>query len=143
MNGTYYRTMYMPPNAGANASYLETLRLALVHERRGRSGAPAGLDLAFSTPRAWLRAGQRIAVTNAPTSFGKLTYEIARTGSTIDVDLTLPEHAHTRLRLRLPKGERISSVALGAARLPVDATGTVDLGARHGHVAFRATVASS
>ena len=50
----YYRTMYMPPNLGANSSFLETLKLLLVHERRGPRGSPRGLDLAFSTPRAWL-----------------------------------------------------------------------------------------
>jgi hypothetical protein len=31
----YYRKMYMPPNSGANGAFLETLRLMLVHERRG------------------------------------------------------------------------------------------------------------
>ena len=54
---TYYRTMYMPPNLGANSSFLGTLKLLLVHERRGPRGAPRGLDLAFATPRAWLAAG--------------------------------------------------------------------------------------
>lgn len=61
VNGAYYRSMYMPPNSGANASYLETLRQMLVHERRGADGAPVGLDLAFSTPRAWLASGKTIS----------------------------------------------------------------------------------
>ena len=58
VNGAYYRSMYMPPNSGANASYLETLRQMLVHERRGPSGAPDGLDLAFSTPQGVARERQ-------------------------------------------------------------------------------------
>ena len=35
-----------------------------------------GLELAYSTPRAWLAPGKRIAVTNAPTSFGPLSFSI-------------------------------------------------------------------
>ena len=77
VNGAYYRSMYMPPNSGANASYLETLRQMLVHERRGTSGAPVGLDLAFSTPRAWLADGKTIGVTGAATSFGPLVLDRA------------------------------------------------------------------
>ncbi len=90
VNGAYDRSMFMPPNSGANASYLETLRELLVHERRGPLGAPAGLDLAFSTPRAWLADGQEIDVRAAPTSFGKVTYSLVRHGSTIEGRLVLP-----------------------------------------------------
>ena len=87
VNGAYYRSMYMPPNSGANASFLETFRQLLVHERRGPSGAPVGLDLAFSTPRAWLADGKTISVQDAPTSFGPVSFSIARTGSRIAVQL--------------------------------------------------------
>jgi hypothetical protein len=132
--------MYMPPNLGANASYLETLRQTLVHERRGRFGGPAGLDLAFSTPRAWLADGKDVSVTGAPTSFGKVSYSLARRGSSIDIHAVLPAHAHARLRLRVPAGERVVSVSLGARRLPFSAAATVDLGALHGAVVLRAGV---
>ena len=71
---TRYRTMYLPPNSGTNATFLETLRLTLVHETRGPRGAPTGLELAFATPRAWLEPGKTISVRNAPTSFGPLSY---------------------------------------------------------------------
>ena len=138
VNGAYYRSMYMPPNSGANASYLETLRQLLVHERRGSSGAPVGLDLAFSTPRAWLANGKTISVTGAPTSFGPVSFSIARTGSRIEAQVTAPPKVHVRLRLRLPRGERIRRVSVGVLNA---ASGTIDLGSRRGTVvALRATL---
>ena len=140
VRGAYVRSMYMPPNLGANASYLETLRQTLVHERRGRFGGPAGLDLAFSTPRAWLADGKDVSVTGAPTSFGKVSYSLSRRGSSIDIHAVLPAHAHARLRLRVPAGERVVSVSLGARRLPFSAAATVDLGGLHGAVVLRAGV---
>jgi hypothetical protein len=140
VHGAYERAMFMPPNAGANASYLGTLRELLVHERRGPLGAPAGLDLAFSTPRAWLAEGQEIDVRGAPTSFGKVTYSLARHASTIEAKLVLPAHAHARLRLRLPAGEHLVHVTVGSTVMTADRAGTIDLGSRTGTVAVRATV---
>src|SRR4051812_5016406 len=137
VEGTYYRRMYMPPNSGANASFLETLRLLLLHERRGPKGAPAGLDLAFATPRVWLGDGKTTSITDAPTSFGKVSYSIARTGSVISVQLTLPPRANARLRLRLPAGEHVASVSLGELD---HATSTIDLRGHQGVIALRATV---
>jgi hypothetical protein len=116
------------------------LRLLLIHERRGPRGAPAGLDLAFATPRAWLADGQRIDVRAAPTSFGPVSYSLERTGSVIDASLVIPPHAHARLRLRVPAGERIVRVLAGGAVLGVDRAGTVDLGDRHGAVELRMTI---
>jgi hypothetical protein len=136
VTGAYYRSMYMPPNSGANASYLETLRQMLVHEVRGASGAPTGLDLAFSTPRPWLESGQSIDVENAETSFGKVSYSVARTGARITVQLTAPPGAHTRIRLRVPEGEWVRHVSAGV----LHPGGTIDLGTRHGTIALSATV---
>jgi hypothetical protein len=140
VKGAYHRTMFMPPNSGANASYLETVRQLLIHERRGPRGAPAGLDLAFATPRAWLAAGQSINVQDAPTSFGKVSYSLERTGSAITAALVIPAHAHARLRLRVPAGEHVTRVAAGSTVLAADRAGTVDLGDRHGAVELRATI---
>ena len=125
----YARSMFMPPNTGANASFLGTLRELLVHERSN------GLDLAFSTPRAWLANGQQIVVKDAPTSFGRVSFTLARTGSTIEGSLVIPPH--TRLRLRLPAGEHVAGVSVGT----LGANGTIDLGTLHGAVTLRATVA--
>ena len=141
VRGAFDRAMFMPPNSGANASYLGTLRELLVHERRGPLGAPVGLDLAFSTPRAWLADGQQIDVRSAPTSFGKVSYTLTRSGSTISGKLTIPYGPTTRLRLRLPAGEHLARVLVGATTVAADRAGTIDLGARHGSVVVRATVA--
>ena len=106
------RGMYLPPNAAANAAFLETLRLLLVHE------TPAGIDLAFSTPRGWLAPGKRVAVTNAPTAFGPVSFAIETHERFADVTVEPPARSRPRtlrIRLRLPAGERI---AIGHARRP-------------------------
>jgi hypothetical protein len=140
LNGAYDRAMFMPPNSGANASYLETLRELLVHERHGAGGTAVGLDLAFSTPRAWLADGQEIHVRDAPTSFGNITYSLVRSGSAIDGELVLPPGAHARLRLRLPAGDRLVRVLIGKTRVAVGRAGTIDLGRRHDTIELQATV---
>jgi hypothetical protein len=140
VDGAYDRTMFMPPNSGANASFLGTLRELLVHERRGPLGAPVGLDLAFSTPRAWLADGQQIEVRSAPTSFGNVSYTLRRTGSTITGALVVPYGPTTRVRLRLPAGEHVVRAVVGSTVVSVDRAGTIDLGDRHGSFSLRATV---
>ncbi|HST14830.1 MAG TPA: hypothetical protein VLJ44_08280 [Gaiellaceae bacterium] len=139
---SYYRTMYMPPNLGANSSFLETLKLLLVHERRGPRGAPRGLDLAFSTPRAWLLDGATIDVRRVRTSFGPLSFSMQRTGRTIRIDVSNPKAPEpARLRLRLPAGTQLLRVRIGSRRLHVDRrTMTVTLPARVGRLRLVATL---
>jgi hypothetical protein len=134
VRGVRDRAMFMPPNTGTNASFLGTVRELLVHER------PAGLDLAFSTPRAWLADGKRIEVRGAPTSFGKVSYTLVRHGATIAGRLVLPPGCRCRLRLRVPAGQRVGSVAVDGSPVAVSRAGTVRLGARRGPVVLRATV---
>jgi hypothetical protein len=138
----YYRSMYMPPNLGANSSYLETLRLLLVHEPRGPRGAPSGLDLAFATPRSWLVDGGTFSVKKAPTSFGVVSYTVDREGTTVTVDVTKPAAArNVRFRLRLPVGARVLRMRVGASSLRFDKADTVTL--PHGaHVHLTATLAA-
>ena len=135
-----YRAMYLPPNLGANATLLETLRLMLVHETTGPNGAPSGLELAFATPRAWLADGKTISVENAPTSFGPVSFAIERHGQRVRVTVDMPAApapATPRLRLRLPDGERIKSAKLAGSAFPVDAkTGTIDLTGWSGQLDF-------
>jgi hypothetical protein len=127
----WYRSMYLPPNLGGNATFLETLRLMLVHETRGPAGAPRGLELAFSTPRAWLADGKTISVRDAPTSFGPVSYSIERHARLVRVTVdgpTSPAPSSLRLRLRLPAGQRIATALLDGLPVPVDErTGTIDL----------------
>ena len=135
--GERYRAMYLPPNSASNAAFLETLRQLLVHETRNADSAPVGLQLAYATPRGWLESGKRIAVANLPTSFGPLSYSIVVGRSSARVTVDVPSRAAPRtlsLRLRLPDGRRIRSVALeGRAYGRFDrATGTIDLSGQEG-----------
>ncbi len=131
LRGSSYRAMYLPPNLGANATFLETLRLMLVHEVRGPDGAARGLELAFSTPRPWLSDGKTILVRDAPTSFGPVSYSIERHGPLVHVTVDVPSSPAApslRLRLRLPDGDRIASVRAAGLAIPFDGkTGTIDL----------------
>ena len=124
--------MYLPPNGGTNTAFLETLRVALVHERRGPRGAPMGLELAFATPRAWLQDGKTIRVLDAPTSLGRVSFTIARRGAHVEIVVDAPPTPDLRLRLRLPVGEAIATVAAKGRAVPFEtSSGTIDL-PRHG-----------
>jgi hypothetical protein len=140
----YYRSTYLPPNAAANVSFLETLRLMLVHETRNPSGAPRGLELAFATPRAWLAPGRRIAVRGFPTSFGPLSYEIAASARTIRASIDIPGRRAPRtlhLRLRTPTGMTLSMVRVSGRSVPFDGSSeTVDLSGLTGRVELVAAI---
>jgi hypothetical protein len=118
--GQYHRSMYLPPNGAANAAFLETLRLLLVHEPLDRSAQPRGLELAFATPRRWLAPGRRISVRRVPTSFGPLSYSLEAREADVRAVLDLPPRGQPQvsLRLRLPAGRRIVHVSLDGRRLP-------------------------
>jgi hypothetical protein len=141
--GEYYRWMFRPPNSANNGFFLETLRLMLVHEASDAAGVPAGLELAYSTPRAWLAPGRRVEVHRLRTSFGALSYEIDTGAGTVHAAIDLPSgYAGTlRLRLRLPAGERLGATTLNG--LPfhsfVDPE-TLDLTGASGHVEVVAQV---
>jgi hypothetical protein len=139
---SYYRKTYMPPNTGANSTFLETLWLALVHERHGRDEVPRGLDLAFATPRAWLGDGKTIEVNDARTSFGRLSYSITRDGTIVRASIQPPSPLPSlRLRLRLPTGERIASVRISGRPVRFDRrTGTINLSGRKGPLELVASV---
>jgi hypothetical protein len=136
----YERAMYLPPNGGANAAFLETLRLMLVHETRARDGAPRGLELAFATARPWLADEKTITVQDAPTSFGPVSYSIERQGNLVQAIVQPPTAsppASLRLRLRLPAGVRIRKVLLAGRPLPFDrASGTIDLTSQRRNATF-------
>src|SRR5205085_10565348 len=103
----YYRSMHRPPNSANNAFFLETLRLMLVHETIDAYGLPRGLELAYSTPRPWLCAGNEIAVRRLQTSFGQLSYTLDADPAAVRRSIELPRGltAPLRLRPRLPAGQ--------------------------------------
>jgi hypothetical protein len=119
LTGRFHRSMYLPPNSASNAAFLATLRVMLVHETTGADGAAAGLRLAFATPRPWLAPGRRVAVQNVPTSFGPVSYSIEAASGSLRVSLELPTRRSPRevkLRLRLPRGARLTGVLLDGRR---------------------------
>jgi len=139
LRGEYYRSMYLPPNGESNGSFLETLRLMLVHETRHRTGTPQGLELAFATPRAWLRPGKEIGVRGAPTSFGPVSFSIVSSDGSVRASLDVPSRSRLRtleLRLRLPRGSRIARVTInGRTHRRFDArTETIDLSGLSGRL---------
>ena len=147
LHGDWQRSMYLPPNSTANGAFLETLRLLLVHETRGAEGAPLGLELAYATPRAWLAPGRKISVHDAPTSFGPLSYELKASAGAVDATVTVPSRPTPRtlrLRLRLPNGVQIRSVALDGAPFSRfnPRTGTIDLSGLKGTPTLHVTYAA-
>jgi hypothetical protein len=142
--GEYYRRMYLPPNSTANASFLEKLRLMLVHEVRDASGRPRGLELAYATPHAWLQPGKQIEVRKAPTAFGPISYAIASERGSVRVRLMVPARRprSLELRLRLPAGQRIAGVVVDGRSYTrfSRATGTIDLSGLRGDVELTARV---
>lgn len=78
------------------------------------------LWLARATPRAWLEQGEKIAVTAAPTRFGKVSYEIqsAISQGQINATIDLPEgyDATTKLRLRAPDEKRMTAVTVNGEK---------------------------
>jgi hypothetical protein len=137
VGGRYYRSMHRPPNSANNAFFLEALRLALVHETTDAGGSPRGLELAYSTPRAWLEPGNRTQVRKLQTSFGQLAYSIDAGPAYVHVSVDVPPgiSGPLRLRLRLPAGQTLGHVTV--AGLPFDRLAdpeTLDLSGVKGHV---------
>jgi hypothetical protein len=135
--GNHFRSMYLPPNGASNAAFLETLRSLLVHERRDAERRPVGLELAFATPRPWLRAGRRISVRRAQTSFGPLSYAIEARTDTIHATVDVPARPapeELELRLRLPRGQRVESVSIGGKPAAPATAETIDLSGLRGRV---------
>jgi hypothetical protein len=90
-------------------AFLERMRAMLVLEDEDR------LWLAKGAPRAWLEQGKKIGVTNAPTAFGDVAYEILSDveHGKIEATVTIPSRnppKHVLLRLRRPQSLPIKSV---------------------------------
>jgi hypothetical protein len=71
--------------------------------------------LAKSTPRSWLEEGNTIAVTNAPTRWGSLSFSLRSHLQAGNIEarlvwLSAPPSTLVKLRLRVPADHRIGSV---------------------------------
>ncbi len=101
-----------PDKIYEESCFLERFRMMLVMEE-GRT-----LWLARATPRAWLEAGRTITIRHAPTHFGPTGYTIVSDldHRTIRATVDLPSRsapAQVWLRLRAPRGSRLTSVTVG------------------------------
>jgi hypothetical protein len=137
-----YRAMYLSPNSAANATFIETLRLLLVRESVDANGRPHGLELAHSTPRAWLAPGKQIAVRRAPTGFGPVSYSIRSEARSIRITIDVPRRDAIRelsLRLRLPRGDRIATLRVNGSRHRLRGD-TIRLSTKPGRMHIVATV---
>ena len=143
--------VYVAEDAGGSSIALKLLGAELSRDERFRqrffreSLLAASLDLAFATPRAWLASGKRIALSEAPTSFGPVSYSIRRAGRVLQADVVPPPRlgrAPLRLRLRLPAGERLVAVRENGRRVLVDPASTIRLRGR-GTLHVAAAVASA
>jgi len=97
------------PDNGTAGWFLQNFRDLLVMED-GQS-----LWVARATPRSWLEQGQKIAVKNAPTYFGTLSYEIVSDvdNGAITATIEIPNRNPVKsviLRLRHPKAAKINGV---------------------------------
>ncbi|WP_298652644.1 hypothetical protein [uncultured Proteiniphilum sp.] len=118
----YYRTFYLSPSSFNNTWFLLMLRLMLITETDAENGVPDKLQLAYFTPRAWLEQGKRINVSNAPTLFGKIDYQICSDidKGTVHVTLSMPDQAgsasEVSLRLRTPGNKKIKKVKINGEK---------------------------
>ena len=144
LDGRLYRSAFLPPNGTSNAAFLETLRLLVVHEAVDARGVPRGLELAYATPRGWLRTGRSIEVRSLATSFGPISYTLTSAPGTVTASIDVPDREPLRtlrLRLRLPAGKRITDVLVDGVRQAKPADGeTISLPPQQGHVDVEATV---
>ena len=131
LEGRHYRTMYLPPNNEVAATFLETLRLMLVHESADAQG---GRTVSSCPPRPRGRGSRRARGSRsarAPTSFGPVSFSIvaAAGGGAAHVHVLVPSRRppmHLAIRLRFPSG----------------ATRTIDLTQKRGAVDFDVRLAS-
>lgn len=125
-----------PPDKSYEEScFLERVRHMLAWEEGDT------LWIARATPREWLASGKRIAVTNAPTTFGDLSYSLASdlANSAIHAEVDIPGRcpaSRVVVSLRTPTGHRMRSVTVnGETSTAFDpARETVTLTGLTGHV---------
>ena len=97
------------------------------------------LWIAKGTPRAWLDQGEKIAVSDAPTAFGNLSYSILSDvdNGRITAEIDVPDREEVgqiNLRLRHPDAATIRSVkitsGIGTATIAEDGETVIITGAK-------------
>lgn len=97
------------------ACFLAWLRMLLLREE------DETLKIAFGAPRRWFTAGQHIALEDAATFFGKMSFEIRSLvhQGYVEARIHLPRDFRARriaIRLRHPEGKKIARVEFDDAR---------------------------
>ncbi|MHB8619532.1 MAG: hypothetical protein ACYDAG_08180 [Chloroflexota bacterium] len=100
------------PHGWTAAEYVSLVRDMLLYEHGNR------LEIAAGVPAAWLGAGGAISVSDMPTHFGRLSYQIHRSGGTILLDLSAQGTPPGGYVLHLPYAAHAISVD-GATFRPV------------------------
>lgn len=92
------------PHGWFSAEYVALLRNLLVRE-----AGPSTIQLMSATPTAWLRPGQTIAVRNARTERGPLSFRLEATDGGATLSWSSKLSAGTRLVFTVPVGARSTS----------------------------------
>lgn len=110
---SHYGTGDMP-HGWAAGQYVLLHRNALVYEDGKK------LELCWGVQPDWLKEGAKVSVKEAPTEFGKVQFELQRSGSTLSLDYRLtpgPGQARAEeVRLHIPPlAGKITSVSVNGA----------------------------
>lgn len=105
-------------------SVVRAMRDMMVLEREG------GLDLALGIPREWLATGGRVGVTEAPTHYGPVSYQMRydRETGLLRGSVRFPSRAEpssVTLHLRLPEGWDVADLAGASGPEPVIENGAM------------------
>ncbi len=98
----------------ADGEHIKFVRMMLIRENGG------SLDLCTAAPRAWLEQGKTIAVTDAPTHFGNVSFTVRsdvahdRITATVTPPTRMP--VAVRLRIRHPQAKPIKSAKLNGSK---------------------------
>ena len=126
------RSFYLPPNSTSNAAWLVTLRYLLVQDwDLDEDAKPDTLRLLYAAPRRWLMDGRRISIDNAPTVFGNVSCHVESKLSSgfVEIRVTPPPRPPKTIQLRipLPEGWQVESVAVDGKPAPLLPGDAVDL----------------
>ena len=110
----------------ADAEHWRMVREMFVREIGGYDGSEQGLFLLQAIPRAWLRPGERLAISEMGTHLGGkigVDLQVASDGNSLTVDATLTKLTvkpkEIRVRLRSGDGRPLASATVNGRPTPV------------------------